>query len=112
MSGSEAQLVNVYDDEYVKIQEMGIRIQSMWRETARHINIENVKDTANKCNEFSKRVEGMFLEIGFVAAVDTTPIYADKPPTISLLERTKRTGDFDHERKMYEVKQSRARGGK
>jgi hypothetical protein len=104
--------VNVYDDEYVKIQELGIRIQSMWRDVARHIDIANVKDTANKCNEFSKRVEGLFLEIGFVAAVDTTPIYGDKPPTISLVERTKRTGDFDHERMMYEVKNTRAKGGR
>lgn len=105
MSASEAKLANVYDDEYKNIQTLGWVIQRRWREVAGRIDIANVKDTANKVNEFSKWAEGEFEKIGFLAAVDTTPIYADHPPTISLLERIS-GNEFDHEKKSSQVRKN------
>lgn len=105
MSAQEASLVNVYDDEYRDIQKLGATIQTRWRDTARHIDIANNKDTATKVNEFSKWVEGEFEKIGFLVAVDITPIYADRPPSISVLARTN-PQEFDHERKAREVRKS------
>lgn len=111
MSGYEAQLVDVLDEEYIAIQKVGYEMQMLWNELARHINIANVKETANKVNEWSKRVEGEYQKIGFLVGVDTTPIYVDQPPTISIFDRVTPT-EFDHERKGYEVRKSRDKGGR
>lgn len=110
MSATEASLVNVYDEEYKQIEKLGVNIQSRWREVGRTIDIANSKETAKKCNEFAKWVEGEFEKLGFIALVDTTPIYADRPPTISLVSRME-DHEFDHEKKKREVEKSRERGG-
>lgn len=103
MSASEAKVLNVYDDEYKAIQVLGVDVQKRWVDTARHIDITNVKETAKRVNEFSKWVEGQFEGIGFLVAVDTTPIYKDHPPSISILARTE-AEEFDHERKASEIR--------
>lgn len=104
MSASEASLANVYDEEYKAIQKLGWVIQTRWNDAARHIDIADSKATAKIVNEFSKWAEGEFEKIGFLIAVDTTPIYSDRPPVISLLSRTSGDNEFDHERKAREVR--------
>ena len=104
MSASEAKLANVYEDEYKNIQALGWTIQSRWNEEARRIDIGNSKETARKCNEFAKWVEGEFEKIGFIALVDTTPIYADRPPVITLMDRVQSESEFDHEKKARQIR--------
>lgn len=104
MSASEARLANIYEDEYKNIQALGWVIQTHWNEVARTINIANVKETAKKMNEFASWAEGKFEGIGFIALIDTTPIYADRPPVITLMDRIDSEGEFDHEKKAEQIR--------
>lgn len=101
---------DVYDEETVKIHAVGVEVQREWRELAPKINLANPKDTARKLNEWTKRVEGAFEKIGFRAAVNVDPIYGDNPPDIEILERVNPIGEFDHDKKMQEVKRARDQG--
>lgn len=100
---SEAKLANVYDEEYKKVQAVGWEIQQQWNEIAPHIDIANTRETARKLNEFCKWAEDKMERIGFVALVDVSPIYADQPPSITLMDRIE-SEHFDHERKAHEVR--------
>lgn len=94
---------HVYDEETDRIREVGVNVQRLWRDLAPKINLADHKDTAKKLNEWVKIVEGAFERIGFRAAVDVNPIYGDKPPEISILERVNPISEFDHEKKQKEV---------
>jgi hypothetical protein len=106
LSASEAKLANVYEDEYKSIQRLGWEVQQYWNEIARTIDISNLKETSRKINEFSKWTEDKFEKIGFLVLVDPTPIYADRPPTISLVDRTSGNNEFDHEKKRSEIRRN------
>lgn len=100
---------DLYDEEQLKIYKRGIQVQRRWREIARTIEITNLKDTSKKLNEFHKYAVGEFEKLGFIAEVDVTPIWADKPPTISIIGRTE-YHEFDHDRKRYEVRKAKEEG--
>jgi hypothetical protein len=105
LSASEAPLVNIYDEDYKRIQEVGWEIQQEWNKIAARLNLGNVKETSMMVNGWAMWVEQQFERIGFVVGVDTTPIYGDRPPQVSLLARTE-PEEFDHERKAHEVRRS------
>lgn len=97
--------VNLYDEELPKIGKVAIEVQQKWNGIARHIDIRNVKETAKKINEFHKYAVDAFATIGFNVEVDTTTIYMDAPPTISVVSRINPI-IFDHEKKAHEVKKA------
>lgn len=103
-------MINLYDEEIPKVGEVAYRLNQLWKETARHINMQNTKETSMKVGEWHKRAIGEFEKAGFIVEVDMTPIYADQPPIVSIVDRVEKVV-FDHEKKAYEVKKSRNRGG-
>jgi hypothetical protein len=104
-------IINLYDEELPKVGKAAFIMNELWKETARHIDLRNHKESSQKITEWHKRAIGEFEKAGFVVEVDMTPIYMDMPPTISIVDRVNRV-IFDHEKKSYEVKKSRNKGGK
>jgi len=103
-------MINLYDEELPKVGKAAHTMNELWKETARHIDLRNQKESSQKITEWHKRAIGEFERAGFVVEVDMTPIYADMPPTISIVDRTNKV-IFDHEKKGWEVKKSRDKGG-
>lgn len=97
--------VNLYDEELPKIGKVSMEVQQKWNDIARHIDISNVKETARKMNEFHKYAVDAFETIGFNVEVDTTTIYVDSPPTISVVSRINPI-IFDHEKKAHEIRKA------
>jgi hypothetical protein len=103
-------LITLYDEELPKVGEVAYKLNRLWKETARNIDLKNSKETSNKVNEWHKRAINEFERAGFIVEVDMTPIYRDQPPAISIVDRVSKV-IFDHEKKAYEVRKSRAKGG-
>lgn len=104
------QIINLYDEELPRVGEVAYSINQLWKETARHLDLFNSKESSIKLGEFHKKAVGAFEKAGFIVEVDITPIYMDQPPSISIVDRVD-TIDFDHEKKAHEIKKSRDKGG-
>ena len=103
-------MINLYDEEVKRVGKVAYKANQAWRETARTLDLKNQKDTSTKVGEWHKRTVNEFEAAGFIVEVDVSPIYADMPPSISIVDRTEKVV-FDHEKKSYEVKKSRDKGG-
>lgn len=103
-------MVNLYDEELPKIGKVAFEMNKLWKESARRIDLADLKKTSKILGEWHSRVEDEFYKIGFIVEVDVTPIWAARPPEIRIADRVKKE-EFDHEKHRAEIIKSREQGG-
>lgn len=98
-------MLNVYDHEKKKIEEVGADLQRKWNFLARRLD-DNIYSNKNRklIELWHQECMNKFKEAGFNVTVDVTPALANvSPPTITIESRTQ-PHVFDHERQAYEIK--------
>lgn len=97
------QLASLNDEDLVKIGQVSHQIQAKYgrRQWSSRGSLLRLMD------EIEKEAVDRFLKIGFVVQVDTSPMLAGYPPTISIAERF--GSIFDPEKKSWEVKKANTR---
>src|SRR5438132_12337085 len=98
-------MVNLHDHEIVAAYRVGERLTAKfgrrtWASLEQFLAVSD---------ELEKEAAEAIAEIGLIASVDTTPMFAGGPPTVSIVARAP-GNDFDHERKAAEVRAARERG--
>jgi hypothetical protein len=94
-------MIDLYDDEILKVHKIVEDLSTKYSgKTA----------TGEVLNNLQREAVGRLLDIGLVATVDVTPCIVGKPPVIAIDSRVD-MGEFDHDRKRWEVEQSRKKGG-
>ena len=104
-------MIDIYDSELPKIGKVSQDLNQKWNFLARRLDGATGAKLIEALNIFSQEVTGRFQEIGFIAEVDVAPVYMNMPPSITIVDRLIKT-EFDYEKKGWEVKKSRAEGGK
>jgi hypothetical protein len=99
-------MIDIYDSELPKIGKVSQDLNTKWNYLARRLDGATGSKLIDAINIFSKEVQGRFQEIGFIAEVNVAPIYMDRPPEITIVDRIVKQ-EFDHERKGYEIKTGR-----
>jgi hypothetical protein len=110
---------NLYDEDQRRIYKVGQDLQEKWNYVAARLDIDpllkrplihskkNGKMFALWHEEAIKR----YRDIGFIAEIDITPALAgESPPVISIVDRVEPLV-FDFDKKAWEVKKSREKGG-
>lgn len=104
-------IVDLYDYEIEIVNDLTQKLYNKFGH--RMLSAEQIK-------EFENEVKGRFLDNGFIAELNAVEYLLDliddkvppRPIEIVVMSRAKVDDGFDYERKAWEVKQSRKKGGK
>lgn len=107
--------MDIYDEEAAKIKEVGVDLNKKWQWLAKRLPplpLQNEK-ARQAIQIWHDEAVARYHDAGWIVEVDITPALSGlMAPTVSVVDRVQKISGFDFDKKQYEVRKSRERGGK